>query len=241
MNRAAAFARYGSQMTAVYNSKGFQGLLGNVFANQIRGNEELLRQWSESSNQSILMVRVALESLKETGAEAFLQFGQAMGQNIAYAIVYEKSIGDAMRSALASTLESIAAQAFVQAIFSTALGFLRLAEWDYAGATEAFTAAAIFGTVGAAAAIAGRVLAPKQGSSEGGSQSEQSSGADSTGTSSSPASGEKAGTNVTFIINGHIIGQSGIGELTDMINEAVQDRDVRLVSTASKSDQKVTQ
>jgi hypothetical protein len=36
---------------------------------------------------------------------------------------------------------------------------------------------------------------------------------------------------VQIYIQGHIIGQSGIEELTQMINEAVKERDVRLVAT----------
>jgi hypothetical protein len=44
---------------------------------------------------------------------------------------------------------------------------------------------------------------------------------------------------VTVIVQGHIIGRSGIEEVTDMINEAVQQRDVRLVATAVKQTARV--
>ncbi|KKM06412.1 hypothetical protein LCGC14_1744290, partial [marine sediment metagenome] len=43
-----------------------------------------------------------------------------------------------------------------------------------------------------------------------------------------------AGPRVQIVIQGHIVGQSGIEELTEMINEAVQGRDVRLVATQVK-------
>ena len=42
-----------------------------------------------------------------------------------------------MRAAAASALQAIAAESIVQAIYSTALGFLRLAHHDYPGATAA--------------------------------------------------------------------------------------------------------
>lgn len=34
-----------------------------------------------------------------------------------------------------------------------------------------------------------------------------------------------------IVVYGHVVGQSGVEELTEMINEAVKDRDVRLVAT----------
>ena len=45
---------------------------------------------------------------------------------------------------------------------------------------------------------------------------------------------ERQGPRVQIIVNGHIAGQSGFEELTDMINEAVEGRDVRLVSSQVK-------
>jgi hypothetical protein len=243
MNRAAAYAKYGTDLTVLYNSRGWQGVFGNAFAQAIRGNEQLLRQWAESANQSVLMVKVSLEALDEMGQKAFGDFAQAMGQNIAQAIVYKQSIGDAMRAALASTLESIAAQSFTYAIYATALGFLCLAEWDFSGAAAAFEAAAIFGTVGVASAIAGRAVAPKQaGAAGGGASGQGGSAADSSSSSSAAAAGggsSSSGPSVTVIVQGHIIGRSGIEEVTDMINEAVQQRDVRLVATAVKQTARV--
>jgi hypothetical protein len=39
---------------------------------------------------------------------------------------------------------------------------------------------------------------------------------------------------VTVIVNGHIFGISGVEELTEAINDAVQGRDVQLVASRTK-------
>jgi len=84
-----------------------------------------------------MMVRVTLEGLKETGEKTFETLAQGMGGNIAHAAIYSKSIKEAMKAELESTLESLSAQAITYAIFSTALGFTDLAEGNEAGATAA--------------------------------------------------------------------------------------------------------
>ena len=101
-----------------------------------------------------MMVLVALEATKEMGQQAFLSLGQAMGQNIAHALIYKESIGAAMKAALASTLESLAGQAYMYAIYATAWGFWDLALGLWGQAADEFTAAGIFAGVGTAAAIA---------------------------------------------------------------------------------------
>jgi len=237
MNRAAAFARYGEEMTALYNSQGWRGLFGAEFAQGLRGNEALLREWAYSSQQSLMMVRVAAENLKDMGLQAFGSFGQAMGQNIAAAIVYKKSIGEAMRTAAAESLAALSARALTEAIFSTAYGFILLAQRDFTGASQAFTAAAMFGSVGVAAAVAGRAIAPSQAGAAAGRGSQGSGAGAASGAGGGAAgggSGGGGGTRVTIYIQGHVIGASGIEELTDTINEAVVGRDVRLIATGVK-------
>jgi hypothetical protein len=234
MNRAAAFARYGEEMTALYNSQGWQGLFGAEFAQRIRGNEALLREWAYSADQSLMMVRVAAESLREMAVKTFGQFAQAMGQNIAQAIVYKKSIGEAMRAAAAETMAAIAAESFVQAIYATAIGFIRLAQHDYVAAGQAFQAAGIFAGVGVAAAVAGRAIAPKQaGAGAAGGAGEGVSGGGSAAGASEAQ--ETRGPRVQIIINGHIVGRQGIEEMMQMMNEAVRDRDVSLVASGVKN------
>jgi hypothetical protein len=230
LNRKASLVAYLGDLNALHNSTGWRGVFGAEFADAIRGNEELLQEWATSANQSLLMVRVAGEAVTESLQRGFGNFSKAMGANIAQAIVYKTSIGEAMRAAAASALESIAAESIVQAIYATALGFLRLAHHDYPGAASAFTAAAIFGSVGAVAAVAGRAIAPKQAGA-GASGTDSGSTASGGAADSSSGSGSSGGPRVQVIVNGHIVGASGIEELTDMINEAVQGRDVRLVAT----------
>lgn len=239
MARTSLTEQYGRELQTLVNSQGWQGVFGNHFAEMLRGNEQLLRQWASSTNQSLLMVRVAMESLKEMGKQAFGQFAQGMGQNIAQAIVYSKSIGQAMRAALAATLESLAGQAFTQAIYATGLGFLRLALGDPAGAGEAFTAAAIFGTVGAAAAVVGRAIAPKDaaGGAGGGSGAGSGGGAAAgasggTGTSSTGTADNRP--HLTIVVQGHVIGSSGQAELLDLINSYVYENDGTLIASHNR-------
>ena len=241
--RAAALLKYQRELQTLRNSQGWQGLFGNTFAQAIRGNEALWQQWASSTNQAMMMVQVAAEAMTEAGQQAFTTFANGMGQNISAAIVYKTSIADAMRSALASTLESLAAQAITYAIFSTALGFERLAERDFAAASQAFIAAGEFGLIGATAAVAGRMIAPASSSGSSGSSSGSSSAAAAGASSTASASsGGGSGSNqpmVTVIVQGHIIGAQGIDEVCSMINDAVNQRDVRLIATATKSDKTV--
>jgi hypothetical protein len=123
----------------------------------------------------------------------------------------------------------------VQAIYATGYGFLLLAEHDYPGAAAAFESAAIFGTVGAGAAIAGRAVAPKQGSASTGA-------AGAAGTSQGPSTGSTVaapgganGTHVTVNVWGHVVGTSGVSELCDMLNDAVLNQDKTLTATNTKT------
>lgn len=241
LNRAAALRRYEEGLNALRNSEGWRGVFGAEFGEMIRGNESLLREWATTADRGMLMLRVTLEGLGQMLRKTFQDFANAMGQNIAQAIVYRKSIGEAVREAAAATLASIAAKAYVEAIYATALGFMLLAERDYGGAAQAFTAAGWFATIGTATAVAGRMMAPRQGSSGGAGAG--SGGGSSAGTSSggggSTGTAEPAGPRVAVYIYGHVIGASGIEELTEIINDAVKDRDVRLIATQVKQGQRL--
>lgn len=94
----------------------------------------------------------------QTANQISLQFSDAMGKNIAQAVIFGGSISAAMEKALKATIASIAAKAVVNALYSTALGFLLLAEMDFSGAASAFEAAAAFGLVGGAAAAIGAAI-----------------------------------------------------------------------------------
>lgn len=238
-NRKQLLDNYKADLHALLNSQGWQGVFGNHFAQLIRNNEKLLREWVTSTHQATLLVKVSLESLKQIGKETFDEFSRAMGGNIAQAIVYSQSIGQAMRAALASTLESLAAQSLMQAIYATAIGFLRLAEWDYPAAEAAFTAAGIFASVGIGAALAGRAIAPKQltgagasGSGAGASGSGAGAGSDS-GASGGAGNGQPK-TSLSIHVYGNVYGRNGAQELVDMINAQVYENDASLLATHTR-------
>jgi hypothetical protein len=235
LNRKAALEAYAGELNALRNSQGWQGVFGEEFAQAIRGNEALLRAWAESADQSLLMVAVAVEGTAQTFQRGFQGFSRAMGANIAQAIVYRESIGEAMRAAAASAMQAIAAESLVNAIYATGLGFLRLAQHNYPAATAAFQAAAIFGSVGVVAAVTGRAMAPQQAGGGGAGGGAERSVSGQAGAEASSASGERGGgPRVAIYIQGNLVGRSGVDELIDIMNEAVQDRDVRLVATQVK-------
>lgn len=81
-----------------------------------------------------------------------------------------KQLGDAIRRSVAERLAAIAAESAVQAVYATALGFLRLAMYDFSGAAKAFISAAKFAAVAGVSAIAGRVIAGNTFSRDSGGQ-----------------------------------------------------------------------
>jgi len=238
---------YELDLQALVNSQGWQGVFGGKFGELLRGNEALLKQWATSANQSSMLVQVSLEGLRETGRKTFESLAQGMASNTASAFIHSKSIGEAMKAELESTLENLAAQSLTYAIYSTALGFTRLAQYDPVGAQAAFTAAAIWGSVGAASAVAGRALAGGGGGAAGGA------GTGGNGVSNSAAAQQQAGltavgaqaagggTHVTVNVYGHVIGQSGAAELTGMINDAVLNQDATLTATNTTTGRQVQQ
>jgi hypothetical protein len=127
-------------------------------------------------------------------------------------------------------------------------GFLDLALGDYPDAVSAFEAAAIFGSVGAAAGIAGRAIAGPQSSAAGGRAGGAGSSLPSNTSSrerdmqsgavgAPPSAG---GPHVSITIMGHVIGQSGVSELASMLNDAVLNSDVTLTSSNTKTGVQVT-
>jgi len=234
--------QYQNDLQALMNSEGWQGVFGSHFAQLIKQDEQLSKEWQTSSNQSMMLVQVAMESMGEMGQHAFEGMAQGMAGAIAHAVVYGGSIGKAMREATAAVLEGIAAQSATEAIYALAWGFIDLAQGNFAAADAAFEAAALFGAVAVAAGAGGRLVS-------GGSSSGGSGGGGGRGGSGGGASGRAEGTGfgsdaspgasataggVTVHVAGHVIGASGIEQLASMINDAVQNRDVRLVATQTR-------
>jgi hypothetical protein len=254
--RAAIAAKYAAIRVALYqkeqtdlqtlkNSQGWQGVFGDEFAQSIRRHEELSKEWATSAQRDHLAVQVSLESLKEMGQQAFQQMANGMGQAIANSIVYSKNMKQAMKEVAASTLESLSAQAFVKAIFWTAEGVADLAVQDYPDAALAFEAAALFGSVGAAAAVSGRAVEGKPsgatgaGAGAGASGGGGLKGAD-TGAGAGRTAAGQGGSHVTINVQGHIFGTSGMTEVASMLSDAVMNSDATLTATNTKTGVQVT-
>jgi hypothetical protein len=133
-----------------------------------------------------------------------------------------------MEDALKATLENIAAQSAVKAIESAAWGFFDLATGNEVGAAAAFTAAALFGSVAAAAAVAGRAVpnasSGSGGAGAGGGSNGSGSGSGGSGRSGGPMQGtaeNMGGSHLTVVVQGHLVGWTNIGELTGALNDAV--------------------
>jgi hypothetical protein len=118
---------------------------------------DLFKMW----RSEIPTASAAWKDLTNLGKVGLNAFAQAAEAAFASAILSESSFGDALRKGTAQVLAEIAARSLVYAVFYTAMGFARLAEYDFAGAANAFTAAGIYGGVGAVAAAAAFLINPK--------------------------------------------------------------------------------
>jgi len=226
--RASLYTREQTELQMLRNSQGWQGVFGSEFAEGLKRNEALAKAWAESTNQSAMLVRVSLENLKETAQGAFGELAKGEAGSIMSAVVYGKSIKAAMEEATKAVLTSVSEQAGVKAIESLAWAALDFAVGDFPGSAEALVAAALFGSLAAATAVAGRAVPNAQGGSGGAGGG---SGADRSGSGSGGSSGSRGpmqGTaadmgqaHVTVNVQGHLVGWTNIGELTGALNDAV--------------------
>lgn len=217
---------------------GFSGRARNDFSaldQLLNRSRQLSSQWRADFVGNLQAVQNSSQELRASLVQGFETFDFALARNVATAIIWQKSIGDAFRKAAAASIASIAQEAIVRAIFSTALGFYLLALRDFRGAANAFKSAAIFGAVGGAAALAGRALA---GGESGGAQSGSLRRGSASSSASAPASAPPqplqpvpAEKTVQVIFQGPVYGgQAGIDELVRHISRAVSERDVNLVA-----------
>ena len=177
-------------------------------------------------------------------ANAIVQkFGEAMGRNIVQASTYGRSIRQAAMEAARATVESIAAKSLVEAIYSTAFGFLHLAEFDFAAAAQAFEAAAIFSAVGGAAAGMGAVLPSSTGHRAGAGwgygRGAPAGGYEATGPGGgipgTLAAGAQSAAAPAGGLTVAIMGNEEAGQwLATTLNQAVTQQGVQLVSSASQ-------
>jgi len=240
--RTALLDRYNTDLQKLENSTGWQGVFGAKFGELLQGDEQKFKQWQESNNQSSLLMQDSFEMLGEMGQKAFEELAQGEGQAIANAIVYGKSVTDAMEKALKSTLASVSGQAMVMSLMALGWGFYNLAMGNAQWASEDFSAAAFWGAVGGAAAVAGRFMPGGSSGAGAGSGPGGSAAAGATTSASNPNASvpyQQGGPNVTVNVMGHIYGSGGIDELAQAINDAVLNRDVQLYSTATTTGQQL--
>ncbi len=199
-------------------------------------NQQRAQLWKTQVVANLTEVLNVSQDLSVELERSFGQFDSALGANIANAIIWQKSIGDAFSKAALQAITSIAQESLVRAIYSTALGFYLLAIQDYSGATAAFEAAAMYGAVGGAAGLAGRAIAGTGTTavSAGSTTARSSSGSTKTSSAGSRAgaSGQSAAQKpVQIIFQGPVYGgQAGIDEMVRHITQAVTERDVNLVA-----------
>jgi hypothetical protein len=100
----------------------------------------------------------ALEELEAIGVGAMENMANAVGGAIEQWALYGGSVGQALKKAMAAELAHIAGVATINALYATALGFMRLAQWDLVGAGNAFISAGIWAAVAGGSALAARAL-----------------------------------------------------------------------------------
>jgi len=222
--------------------KSLQGLTSNFglsltgLNTSLKQNGQAVGQWGTGVNSTFSSALSASNALQTSLLGSFKLFDSALVRNAGNASVWQKSIGQAFEKAALTSIGAIAKEAVVRAIYSTALGFYLLAVGDFAGAGQAFEAAAVFGAVGGAAGLASAALsggisgtsASQKTSSSGSSKGSKSS---VTETSTRTQSSGQNQQTVQVIFQGPVYGgQAGVDELVRHISKAVMERDVNLVA-----------
>ena len=236
--------QWSSRGTSSFGSvqKSLQGLTGNFslglsnLTTSLNQNRQAVGAWGSGVNSTFSSALSASNALGTSLLGSFRLFDSALVRNAGNANVWQKSIGHAFEKAALTSVSAIAKEAVVRAIYSTALGFYLLAVGDFAGAGQAFEAAAVFGAVGGAAGLATQALS---GGASGGSSSKATSSSSSSSGSKSSTTQATAGNQdsaqkqqtVQVIFQGPVYGgQAGVDELVRHISTAVMERDVNLVA-----------
>jgi hypothetical protein len=196
-------------------------------------NRQAAQLWKVDLVTAFAEVLDADEALRNSLGRSFMMFDTALGTNLAHAVIWQRSIGEAFRKAALAAVGAMAQEAVVRAIYSTALGFYLLAVQDYRGAALAFKSAAVYGAVGGAAAVAGRALAaPDVREAERGYEVRRpGSVAPDSIVSSRTSAANPPQPAVQVIFQGPVYGgQAGIDEMVRHISRAVTERDLHLVA-----------
>ncbi|HZP03133.1 MAG TPA: hypothetical protein VFD30_22990 [Terriglobia bacterium] len=209
----------------------------NTVSNILTRNRVIARAWKTELVAAFVDVLQVGQAFESSLGRSFLIFDSALGANIANAVIWQKSIGEAFRKAALQAISAIAQEALVRAVYSTALGFYLLAIQDYSGAALAFKSAAAYGAAGGAAALAGRALvAPDVHEAQRGAVVRQPGAVapdyivSGKGDAAAQAAVQPQKT-VQVVFQGPVYGgQAGIDELVRHISSAVTERDVNLVA-----------
>ena len=203
---------------------------------QIAGRD--LATWTTDFQNQISGAEAALMGLRQTAALTFERFAQGMGMNIAVALVYSRSINEALAQVLKNTLANITSEALVRAILETAKGFASLAAFDFRSAELHFQSAAIFGSISGASGAAGaaipdgggRVRGPARPASPGPEPRAGSPGSSVLAPGAASAVAPLSG-NLTVMVMGD---QQAAAWLTDVINSGVQNYNLPLIASKTK-------
>ena len=196
-------------------------------------NRQVAQLWKTDLVAIFADVLNSSQGLESSLGRSFLLFDTALGMNVANAVIWQRSIGEAFRKAAVEAISAIAQEAIIRAIYSTALGFYLLAIQDYRGAALAFQSAAVYGAVGGAAAIAGRALAGPTGreAAPGTAGRPAATGPTVSAGGASAAQPPAEQKTVQIIFQGPVYGgQAGVDELVRHISQAVTERDVNLTA-----------
>jgi len=138
-----------------------RSILGEDFGNVLDAGGTKLQGFGALVEGVFRDITESFKSVQELFGGAVNTFLQGLGSIVQQYVLLGTTGPAALKKILAATLATIAAESAVQAIFALATGFLKLAIGDFAGATAAFTAAAIFGSIAAVTGLAGRAVAGK--------------------------------------------------------------------------------
>lgn len=120
--------------------------------------KEAFRELQDAAREFVAETEASVVPLGDILRGTFDQVANAIGQTVANWVLLGETGPAVMRKILAQALASIAAEAAVNAIKELALGFATLF-FNPAESAAHFTAAAIWGSIGGVAAIAGRAVA----------------------------------------------------------------------------------
>lgn len=141
-----------------------RSLFGDIFADVSTATGSSLQGLLATGQSVFAQLSEQVGNMRDIMVNAFSAIGQAVGDAVQAFVLYGTA-GTSVRKFAAQVIAGVAAMAAVKAVFELAEGFAALARAFFgdpkAGAEAAlhFKSAAIYGTVGAIAAVAGRAIA----------------------------------------------------------------------------------